>query len=141
MYKHLILYSALKTDTDNSVEIARLVLGELGEDKEFFHGCLELGLDPLLCTSGTGDWVARFRMHIKREEARVAKIKLQNNGVALERPQKVKGVSMRSDMEEMFVCAHHPYTLARIEKARIIGEKLAQANAAKNGGNQVYTEK
>lgn len=133
-------------------------LSELGELVRFEHGgdplfdrLIELNIDP--ADLGVIS-IPIVKAVIRKEEIARERIRVNNRLVALGKDKVIvkpaekvgrrkvsERVKCRSNFEEMFVCAHHPYNLARIEKARIIGEKLAQANAAKNGGNQTFAEK
>jgi len=150
MFDHFDTYLELRKGGSYSLsELGELVRIEHGGDP-LFDRLIDLGIDP--GEIGVVS-IPIVKAVIRKEEIAREKIRINNRLVALSKDREIvkpaekvgrrkvsERVKCRAKHVEMFPCAQHPYNLARIEKARIIGEKLAQANAAKNGGNQTYKD-
>lgn len=152
MFEHIDLYLEMRDSLGNFSlpDLATLVREELGGDL-LFDRMVELSIDPADLREIS---IPIVKDAIRKEEIARERIRVNNRLVALGKdreiilpPKKVgrrkvsEHVKCRAEHVEMFPCDAHPYTLDRLKRAIRTGEILAQANAAKNGGNQTFAEK
>lgn len=133
MMKHFYMLIEASTlfPEETLEELGEFVLGELGPNKTFETGVIELGLDPTKNLIGDGTLEIRFRRGISAYRAKLKKHQITNNATAVE---KRRVISRRNEMRlEMFNTNGTPYTLGRFAHARERAAVLQELNKHKKG--------
>lgn len=128
-----VKYKAIFPDEKDGV-ILSIIEKELKGECSVLRQAIDLGV-CLIRGVGSGTQIDRIKRGIALELALREKIRVNNNSIALSKGKPCP------DHVNAFRSDPHPYTLDRYKRAIAEGEKLAQANAVKNGGNQSFGEK